>query len=210
MNLEVVGPFSSGTNLVRRLLVNDVPDVQNFSFRIWKHSVYEENFLHLLNTHPDVQVVVCVRDVFSWIQSMLKCSYEFRWNKKLESLIYLQFETSQKIDSPVHSEDMKWDNIVACHNYYYSMYQRVSEAFPNRVRFIRYMDIIDEEKAAQICSHLTLEKVREILGRPAKGHGNPVQNNHEALAKLQKVQSLFSSEEIAFINKHSKFLEGQV
>lgn len=199
-SIAILGAWNTGTNLISNILSNsycvflnnekDILDVSNNN--VWKH---EPSFsiIENLAKDPNKIVVIMYRNIYSWLNSMLKASYE------------LEFKSINSI-AKIKNKNISFRNILCTHNYYYSNYIRIINAYPNVV-FFDYKKIANENIAFDYInfklSKLNLKikekyKVMQQLIQPAKHHGNPVNNSKEALQKYNKSILLMKEE----VKKH--------
>jgi hypothetical protein len=196
--IMILGAWNTGTNLISKILSNsycvflnnetEFLDISNNN--VWKHepifSVVENMIMD-----PNKIVVIMYRNVYSWLKSMQKSSYE------------LEFKNIQSI-AKINKRDINisFRNILFTYNHYYTNYIRIINTYPNVV-FFDYKKIVDENIAFDYInfklSKLNLKikekyKVIQQLIQPSKNHGKPVKNSAEALQKYNTTISLMKEE----------------
>ena len=67
--LSVLGPFNSGTNLMRKIIDNN-PDSCKITYPFWKHT-FKLNHLDF-----NIQYIVMYRHPYLWINSLKKAPYD--------------------------------------------------------------------------------------------------------------------------------------
>lgn len=185
--IEVIGAWNTGTNLISNILsksycsfLDNDKEILEVDNSIWKH---EPKFRTIENItkDPNKIVVIMYRNVYSWINSMQKASYE------------LEFKSINSI-SKIKNRDMSFRNILHVYNHYYNNYIKLINTYQNVV-FFDYKKIADDNIAFDYINfklsklNLTIKekyKVIQQLMQPAKSHGKPVNNSNEAIQKYNK------------------------
>lgn len=195
-SIAILGAWNTGTNLISNILSNsycvflnnekEVLDISNN--HVWKH---EPTFSKIENMakDPNKIVVIMYRNIYSWLNSMLKASYE------------LEFKTFNSI-AKIKPRDISFRNILHVYNHYYSNYIRLINTYPNVV-FFDYKKISNETIAFDYINYKLSKinlcikekyKVIQQLIQPAKQHGKPVNNSTEALQKYNRSILLMKEE----------------
>lgn len=200
-SIAILGAWNTGTNLISNILSNsycvflndekEILPVRNDD--VWKH---EPNFSIIESLAKDTNkiVVIMYRNVYSWLNSMQKCSYELEY-KSLNSI------------AKIKNKDISFRNILHVYNHYYSCYIRLINTYPNVV-FFDYKKIANENiafdyinyKLSKVNLHIKEKyKVIQQLVQPAKEHGKPVNNSTEAMQKYNRSILLMKED----IKKHN-------
>lgn len=209
--LFCIGPFNSGTNLLQNILSNADARNTNTNQKInvfdkpendpqWINSVHLKHcFLkNVLNKYihmKNIGIIVLYKNVYNWIYSIKKEPYDFKFIKKklFENLLL----------GPYHFE-----HIIQAHNLYYTLYMNIIENNSN-VIFIDYYKLINNDSSFEYVNKKlsplgikinNREKMMKELNKPAKNHGNSIQNSNLAL------QNYLSNQEMVkqFIIKNTK------
>jgi hypothetical protein len=199
--ITVIGAWNSGTNLIQNILANNECinthtgnkiDIYPIHTPIWKHNPKMMLVNDIIQDKNNI-VVIMYRNVYSWIHSMLKTSYEVKI-RSLDGMV--------QIENAKHGSNMYFKNIIHLYNHYYINYKNFLEN-NNNVIFFDYNKIIDKDKAFDYINYKlsfldiqlnSYEKMVEQLNKPAKDHGCCVKNCLEANAKLQiRKQSIINT-----------------
>ena len=83
MNIEkiqVLGPFNSGTNLISKLLINNLENLENTKVKIklnsewhtllWKHTLDYDKIYEIRS--DNVLVIISYKNIYNWISSAFK------------------------------------------------------------------------------------------------------------------------------------------
>jgi hypothetical protein len=196
-----IGPFNSGTNLLNNILSNAVKINTNQKIRVfdkpendaeWINSVHLKHcFLkNVLNKYIHVKnmgIIVLYKNIYNWIYSIKKEPYEFKFirnkNKLFDTLFLGQY---------------KFDNIIQAHNLYYTIYMDMIQKNSN-VIFVDYYKLINNETCFEYLNQKLLplgikinnrKKMMREMNKPAKNHGNSIQNSNLALKNYLSNQEL--------------------
>lgn len=190
--ITVIGAWNSGTNLIHNILLNsdcidihtgNKVDIYPIHTPIWKHSP-KMNLVNDIIQDKNNIVIIMYRNVYNWINSMLKHSYEVKMTS-LDNIVTIKNEN--------HGINICFKNIIHLYNYYYTNYKKFIQN-NNNVVFFNYDKIIDNNKAFDYINYKlsfldiqinSYDKMIEQLNKPAKNHGKCVKNSLEANNKLQ-------------------------
>ena len=185
----IFGAWNTGTNLISNILNNnifiDLKTNQELTVcnnnKVWKHHP-KYALIEELVKDPNNLIIIMYRNVFSWLNSMNKSSYEAKF-ESMNSIV--------KIQNKHENVDVSFRNIVHVYNHYYNNYMKLSIQYPNVV-FFDYRKIINQETSFEYMNfkfskvNLTMKtkyKVIQQLIQPAKKHGKPVNDAREAIQK---------------------------
>jgi len=192
-NIIIFGPWNTGTNLISNvfdnnrlinLKTNEVLNICNDSNKIWKHNPKFALIEELAKDNNNI-IVIMYRNIYSWLNSMKKASYELHF-ENLTSIA--------TIKNRRHDIDITFRNIIHVYNHYYHNYMKLSIQYPNVV-FFDYRKIINEDTCFEYMNFklsrlnlimTTKYNVIQQLIQPAKKHGAPVNNSSEAVDKYGK------------------------
>lgn len=208
--ISILGPWNTGTNLISNILsnsyclfLNNENEFLDFSNNdVWKHEP-KFSIIENIAKNPNKIVVIMYRNVYSWLSSMQKSSYELEF-KSLDSI------------AKIKNKDISFRNILHVYNHYYNNYIRLINTYPN-VIFFDYKKISNETIAFDYINfklskvNLRIKekyKVIQQLLQPSKSHGKPVSNSTEAMQKYNK-SILVMKEEIKKY-KMEKFVNNNI
>lgn len=197
-NIQVLGPYNSGTNLLVNMLSSnlnkDINLTNEGSTIVWKHIINKSKLRTIIDKNPNTLFIVVYKPLLNWIKSMIKRKYMLIWDKT----IYNECEFKNR----------KFNNIAHLYNSYYRMYRKFCKRFPNTI-FVSYYDLIKKDTVLQYINEKinkfnlfvkNIDGFYNALEQPSKKmSGKPVSNWREAL--LKKNENPFNNEEIFFINK---------
>lgn len=185
----IFGAWNTGTNLISNILSNSncvflSNENKNVEFEnaVWKHHP-KYSVIEPIAKDPNRIVVIMYRNVYSWLNSMQKSSYELNF-QSINSIAQIKTKDI----------DMTFRHILHVYNHYYSNYIKLFNNYSNIV-FFDYQKIANEEIAFDYINfklskvNLTIKtkyKVIQQLIQPSKQHGKPVNNSFEALQKYKK------------------------
>jgi len=118
--LQVMGPFNSGTNLLIRILMENCEDItsgslvnisENMCF--WKHTL-RRDFIDAHIHDPDKIFIILFKHLYNWIPSIEKNPYD---------IIFLDHD----IMGSIQMQNFRYDNIVQLYNRYYRLYRDLLE-----------------------------------------------------------------------------------
>lgn len=201
-NIIILGAWNTGTNLVSNIFdnnslidlkTNEVLNIcNNDNNKIWKHNP-KFALIEPLAKDPNNIIVIMYRNIYSWLNSMKKASYELNF-ENLSSIA--------TIKNKKHDIDMSFRNIIHVYNHYYHNYMKLAIQCPNVV-FFDYRKIINQDTCFEYMNfklsklNLTMTtkyKVIQQLIQPAKNHGKPVNDSYEAVEKYGKAIGLMKME----------------
>ena len=168
-NVQIFGPFNTGTNLMARIIKYGVIDTINIKqaggTHICKHTIKEKVLEEHVRKHKDTLFVCMYRPVSFWIESMNNNMYDLVWNKNPKD--------------PCLFRNVKYDTIYHLHKCYYDAYRKLCNKYKNII-WIEYNMIINKELSYQyltnklVSTNLKLKnkaKIIDILEKPSK-NGN--------------------------------------
>lgn len=174
--IHILGPFNSGTNLLRSLLQKNIQGGQVIENGVWKHTMNQNDIVLLLKKNPRNIILIMYRPLASWIAGVKKAPYD---------LIFLD-------DGRVSFNDHVFSNLVELYNAYLALYQKILQT-SHRVVMIDYYKLLhpldgfnylnEQLKRAGAGFLKNKSHYLNALMRPSKDHGSPVQNYVEALEK---------------------------
>lgn len=209
--ITVIGAWNTGTHLLHNILVSSNcicsttesnVEIYPVNKPIWKHN---PNMNVVKNTIEDKNniVIIMYRNIYNWIHSMLKSSYEVE---------FTSLDGVAKIKNKKHNINICFRNIIHLYNYYYTKYKYFIENNCN-VIFFDYNKIIDKNIAFDYInkklSHLDIkitshDNMIKELDRPSKPHGNPVKNaSHAKSTSEERKKNIISR----LHNNHPKLLQ---
>ena len=164
--------MNTGTNLITKLLSN-----LHINEQLFKHTV-KMNKLQSIANKPNTLIIIMYKNIFNWLYSIKKESYELNVNKLTDKINFL---------------GNTYQNTIDIYNTYYRNYIQLINIYPNIV-WLDYIKLIDiksgysylETKLSPFKLNLINEtKFIEILNKPSKSHGNTVKNANEATSKYE-------------------------
>jgi hypothetical protein len=180
-NIQIFGPFCSGTNLITKILKENVMETVNIHWEghthIWKHTIRLSHLEGCVKKQKDTLFICVHKPLYEWVASIQKKPYDIKWNKNIKY--------------PCSLRNMKWNTIVHLYDNYYSNYKYLMENYKN-VICVNYYKLLDNNSVKQYITNkiipysLTIKEkdnIYKILQRPAKRHGKSVKNAKEALLK---------------------------
>lgn len=190
--ITVVGAWNTGTNLLYNILINsscidtkigNKVDIYPVNEPIWKHNPNMNVLKNLIENKNNI-VIIMYRNIYNWLYSMLKASYEVE---------FTSLDSVARIKNKKHNIYIYFKNIIHLYNHYYTNYKNFLEHNENVV-FFDYNKIIDKNIAFDYINtkllHLDIkidsyDNMIQQLDIPAKKHGNPVKNALEAKNELE-------------------------
>lgn len=224
-NIQILGPFGSGSNLVYKILTNSLK--QNINVispgsreLMWKHEPRIKKLLHTIISNPNTLFIICYRSLCEWIASIKKESYDLTCHSK-RIIKGLQFNNINFRSSiPINLVDwctlkidkfntLKFKSIFDVYFTYYNNYVKLINKFPN-VICLSYNKLLSKDRIYDYLMNklnrynLSLNKkaVFETLNKPSKGHGHSVKNSEQAKCASKLVKNKFNNREINIINKN--------
>lgn len=189
--ITVIGAWNTGTNLIQNILVNNECtnletgnkiDIYKPHQPIWKHNPKMALVNDVVNNKNNI-VVIMYRNIYSWVFSMLKHSYEVKMTTPNNVV---------QIVTPRHGINICFKNIIHLYNHYYTNYRQIAQNNKNVV-LLDYNKIIDKNMAFDYINYkfapldmklISYDKLLEQLDKPAKDHGKSVKNASEAIKQL--------------------------
>jgi len=211
--IHIIGPFNTGTNLIRNIMSNcdtvDLSDNDSIIIYnddtqpIYKHTLIIKDINNYLLNKNNI-VIIMYKNVYNWIYSISKSPYDIKI-KNVYSVIEL------------HSK--KFSNMIELYNFYYINYISILNNF-NNVIFMDYEKVIDtntsfdyiNSKLQKINLQITSkDKMMIELSKPSKNHGSPInsatdaknnyKNNNEMVKQfVEKIPVLNKSVRSSIIN----------
>ena len=144
------------------------------------------------------------RDIFQWINSIFKKNYG---GKGTPNLIYSRNKiiriSSKKtgnrlqLHKPCSINGYYFKDLIHLHKFYFFNYLKLITSFENVIR-ISYSKLLLPNRFNYLSEKLikfniTLNKINleEIIQKPAKTHGNPVENIEQAIEKNKNIKINF-------------------
>jgi len=176
----VLGPFHSGTNLIAKI----VSHKYRYCRITYKHSISD------INIDPDVMYIIMYKNVYNWMASIKKESYEIRFRNGFYD--------------PIEYQKRNFENLLALYHEYYRNYRELLQKYPTQMICIDYYQLIQGKKGFEYLN-LQLQKIGcpplqdsnhflLMLSMPSKLHGKSVQNSTEALLKQNTNRVLYQKE----------------
>lgn len=174
MEIIILGPFTSGTNLIEKIL-NNYKIIHNEKIH-WKHTINIDS-LHDLCKIPNVLIIVMYRNIYNWLKSINRTKYFCE---------FTNFESNAYLLSYKHyNVKTKFDNIIDLYNKYYLNYIEILNNYKNVIYF-NYEKIIFDNSLSYINNKLckfniiiSNNMLDNALNKPSKNHGHCVKNNKE-------------------------------
>ena len=199
-NIQIFGPFCSGTNLITKILKQNINEPLNIQWEghthIWKHTIRLPYLVKCIKNNKDTLFICMFKPLYEWVASIRKKQYGIKWDKHIKH--------------PCILRKIKWKTIIHLYNSYYSNYKYLIEKYDN-VIFIDYYNLLDNATVKTYIKNklapfpLTIksdDNINSILNNPAKKHGKSVKNAKEALLKKQLInKKLKNTNEKKFMDK---------
>lgn len=174
MKIIILGPFTSGTNLIEKIL-NNYKIICNEKIH-WKHTINIDS-LHDLCKIPNVLIIIMYRNIYNWLKSINRTKYHCE---------FLNFESEAYLGNYKHyNVKTKFDNIIDLYNKYYLNYIDILNNYKNVIYF-NYEKIIFNNSLSYINNKLhkfniaiASNTLNEVLNKPSKNHGHCVKTNKE-------------------------------
>ena len=214
MTIQIFGLHNSGTNLLTNIINHYGHNLPNGgSTIIWKHTIMEEEIENIVNDDNN-KVFFVIRDPFFWFLSHKKTNYLDQFYITKNEKIF-----KRKINFPLikllHEEQKAFRQFESMIDLF-NEYNRIYNKFKTRKNclLLKYSDIIHCNRINDILSHINVsvtkknvESYKAKLNYKSKRHGNPRTIN-EALKYIKTpLTSLYSKEDINFINKNLNYKE---
>ena len=210
-NIQILGPFNTGTNLIVKILQSIGARCTACSERLtWKHRIYKEKLEECIINNKNTLFICMYKPIYQWIESVKKHPYEITWNKDIYSKCY--FEGVNRTCRPARElNQFEYENIVELYNIYYLTYKYLIEKYNNVIQ-IDYYKLLDKENVEKYIEDkipfLNIKDkqniINDILNRPSKCHGAPVNNYEEALKKKERIDNNFKN------SKDKKFIDNKL
>ena len=198
--IQIFGPFCSGTNLITKILKQNINEPLNIHWEghthIWKHTIRLNHLENCIKKNKNTLFICMFRPLYEWIASIRKKPYDIKWTKNIKHHCVLR--------------NIKWKTIIHLYNNYYSNYKYLIEKYDN-VIFVNYYKLLDNATVkTYIMNKLapfpftvkTNDNINTILQQPAKKHGDSVKNAKEALLKKKLInKKLKNSNEKKIMDK---------
>jgi hypothetical protein len=208
MNLIILGPMNSGTNLLKKILENsgcfllDNSNTQIFPVGdgsiIWKHN-FDFQQIETLLQDPNNLVIFMYKNVFNWLFSMKKKSYEIEFKTiDGEAKFHGIWNGELYATNFIVPNKQTFTNIIQLYNIYYTNYRNCLMKY-NNVIFLDYEKIIDKVNCFQYINNklkkiqlriISEDSLLKVLSQPSKEHGHSVKNSDEAYLNYSNNQIL--------------------
>jgi hypothetical protein len=192
-NIQIYGPFNTGTNLVYKLLTDNISKNIKIFNNNWKHTLDSKSLIKCASNKNNL-IILMYKNVYNWVGSILKFKYDFE--------IPNGYNNKCKMKDVNNKNQYYFDNIIDAYNQYYYMYIDLIENNSNVV-WIDYYHLINKETSFQYLSNklksfdikFHSEKLYiEVLGKPAKHHGKSVSSSDEAMNKYDQINKKYNTE----------------
>jgi hypothetical protein len=182
--IQILGPFNSGTNLLVKLLMNNLSEPVELNLeghtKIWKHSI-DMNELKSVIADKNNLIIIMYRDYYTWIKSTKYNKYD------------LIFDT---IDQKAILNNITYQNTIEVYNTYYNTYINLLAKNKDNVIWVDYYKLLEDNgfdylnkklfKRFKI-SLVSKEHYQEALNKPSKHPSiKLVNNSQEALDKRER------------------------
>ena len=213
-NIQLFGPFNSGTNLVAKILIDFCKGglCNDGSFHTWKHICDYEIMSSLATKHKKTLFICMYKPVVNWIYSMKKESYNIDWKEKMNLDVPIIFNHGPEFFGLTPTKK-HYQNIVDLHKTYSDFYRKLVTEHENCI-FLEYYKIIDPVTVRGYLYRklspfgitlISTGNIQKILNKPSKFHGNPVKNYRQAFSKKAKNERLIRAEHPEFESLLSKY-----
>ena len=200
MQLKVIGPVNSGTNLMTKILENNLIHHDknvyvhgNNSMKLWKHCNVKSTIESYLDSNKSIVLIFMYKNILNLMSSMCKNSYCWRFKNIAKDKIMFGGNTSLIPRTQVIYENK---NIIQYFESYYQTYKDIlnSPKYCNRVIFIDYKKIIDRDNAFDYIQeklktfHFDIkykDVVMTALDNPSKRDKYCVANSNEAFKQYR-------------------------
>ena len=203
--IHIIGPFNTGTNLIRNIMSNcdivDLSDNDSIIIHnddtqpIYKHTLIIKDINNYLLDKNNI-VIIMYKNVYNWIYSISKSPYDIK---------------IKNVCSVVELHSKKFANIIQLYNFYYINYISILNNF-NNVIFLDYEKIIDtntsfdyiNSKLQKINLQIkSRDKMMIELSKPSKNHGSPVNSATDAKNNYKNNNQMVKQfvEKIPVLNK---------
>ena len=186
-NVQIFGPFNSGTNLLARIIRYGLTEQINMKTaggtHICKHTVKANVLEETVKKNKETLFICMYRPAIFWIESMKNNLYDLEWDTNIKN--------------PCILRDVKYETIFHLHKTYYEAYKKICSKYSN-VIWLEYNILINKEIAYQYLNNklaktnLTLkskEKITSILEKPTKNPNKEYGRNcDQALSYLQQLK----------------------
>ena len=174
-NIIILGPFTSGTNLIKKIFFKH--NIIHNENGYWKHSIDVQQ-LKKTCENKNTLVVIMYRNIYNWLNSINDSKYLFEFTN-FESEAY--FDTYKN-----YNKRTKYNNIIDLYNNYYLNYIDLIQNYEN-VIFYDYKKIINNNSLLYINNKLKKFNIKPVdnitflnsLSKPSKNHGHCVKNAKE-------------------------------
>ena len=151
----------------------------------------KDNLEECIINNKNTLFICMYKPINHWIESIKKSLYNITWNKDIYSKCTFK-DKSKNI--------FEYKNIVELYNSYYLTYKYLIEKY-NNVIWIDYYKLLDKENVKKyikdkLSSFNIKDKennINDILNKPSKIHGNPVNNSEEALKKKIEIDNNYEN-----------------
>jgi len=205
-NLQVFGPFNSGTNLMARILRFGLYQSLNMKAaggtHICKHTIKSHVLEETVKKNKNTLFICMYRPMSYWIESIKNNHYDLVWNKD--------------VNSPCMFRNIKYDSIYHLHKAYYDAYKNICSKYTN-VIWIEYNILINKEIAYQYLNNKLFntnlrlkskEKLINILEKPTKNPNKEFGKNcDEALKHLNELKQQELEKKYLYSRDTKEFFE---
>ena len=199
-NIQIFGPFCTGTNLITKILKQNINEPLNIQWEghthIWKHTIKLSHLEKCVKIHKNTLFICMYRPLYEWVASIRKKHYDIKWDNHINHLCILR--------------NIRWKTIIHLYNNYYSNYKYLIENYDN-VICVNYYKLLDNATVKSYINNkltpfpLTVksaDNINILLQQPAKKHGKSVKNAKEALLKKKLINNrLKNTNEKKFMDK---------
>lgn len=205
-NVQIFGPFNSGTNLISRIMRYGLNQSVNMKAaggtHICKHTIKTHVLEETVRKNKDTLFICMYRPMAYWIESIKNNLYDLVWDKNTQS--------------PCMFRNVKYDTIFHLHKTYYDSYKNICSKYPN-VIWLEYNILINKEISYQYLNNKLFktnlrfkskEKIINILEKPSKNPNKEYGKNcDQALAHLNELKQKEIERKYLYSRETREFFE---
>jgi hypothetical protein len=205
-NIQIFGPFNSGTNLIARIMRYGLVEPFNMKAaggtHICKHTIKAHVLEENVRKNKDTLFICMYRPMAYWVESIKNNLYDLVWDKNIKN--------------PCMFRNVKYDTVFHLHKAYYDAYKNICSKYSN-VIWLEYNILINKEIAYQYLNNKLFktnlqfkskEKIISILEKPSKNPNNEYGKNcDQALTYLQDLKQKAIENKYVFSRETKEFFE---
>ena len=205
--ISVIGLMKTGTNVMHAAMqkLN-----RSAGTPFWKHSIAALSDVDLIRDSR-CHFVICIRDPLSWLQSVRRNSYQYRWSGKLHESVSSESRIDPDgdyRDGRLQADKKDRQTMIQMWNNYCRAAMQLREHLPLQVTLFNFSDLIDKSAMKRFFRTLDIaltdQMYCDIFEKPQKSFDCNA-TLAAAKAHLEQAQTGWLDSEWDYLMKHVDF-----